>query len=158
MSGKISVEDLYLNYDPEFPQERFRAAGLEAALKSSTGRLPSTVPRPDASKPTAAPLAKPPAETDDLSKFAGYDAIVVTWTAAEAAALAAMFVPDYLPSRWYEYRYGVANYTPLVTGGNSPFNDKQADMVRYFHSLGLYFPCTIGNARVLLFKSGLHLD
>jgi len=31
-------------------------------------------------------------------------------------------------------------------------------MARYYHSLGLYFPCTIGNARVLVFKSGLHLD
>ena len=31
-------------------------------------------------------------------------------------------------------------------------------MARYYHSLGLYFPCTIGRARVLLFKSGLHLD
>ena len=28
-------------------------------------------------------------------------------------------------------------------------------MARYFHSLGLYFPGKIGNARVLLFKSGL---
>ena len=152
------VEDLRLNYDPEFPQERFRKLGVEAALKSSTGRLPSTVPWPDTSKPVPAPLAKAPAETDDLSKFAGYDAIVVTWTAAEAAALAAMLVPDYLPSRWYEYRHGVADYIPLVTGGDAPFNDKTADMARYYHSLGLYFPCTIGKARVLLFKSGLHLD
>lgn len=152
------VEDLRLNYDPEFPQERFRTAGLEAALKSSTGRLPSTVPWPDASKPIAAPLAKAPAATDDLSKFAGYDAVVVTWTSAEAAALAAMFVPDYLPSRWYEYRHNVAKYIPLVTGGDAPFNDKSAEMARYYHSLGLYFPCTIGKARVLLFKSGLHLD
>jgi nucleoside phosphorylase len=158
MPDDIDVEDLYLNYDPEFPQERFRAAGYEAALKSSTGRLPSTVPWPEASKPTAAPLVKSPAETDDLARFAGYDAVVVTWTAAEAAALAAMFVPDYLPSRWYEYRHGVANYVPLVTGGTAPFNDKRSDMARYYHSLGLYFPCTIGGARVLLFKSGLHLD
>jgi hypothetical protein len=30
-------------------------------------------------------------------------------------------------------------------------------MQRYYHSLGLYFPCEIGNAKVLLFKSGLHL-
>jgi hypothetical protein len=30
-------------------------------------------------------------------------------------------------------------------------------MARYYHSLGLYFPCTVGHARVLLFKSGLHL-
>jgi hypothetical protein len=152
------TEDLYLNYDPEFPQERFRAAGHEAALKSSTGRLPSTLPWPEASKPTAAPLSKAPAATDDLSKFKGYDAIVVTWTSAEAAALAATFVPDYLPARWYEYRHGVDAYIPLVTGGTAPFNDKQSDMARYYHSLGLYFPCTIGKARVLLFKSGLHLD
>lgn len=152
------IEDLHLNYDPEFPQERFRAAGYEAAIKSATGRLPGPVPWPEASKPIAAPLAKPPAETDDLSKFKGYDTVVVTWTAAEAAALAAMFVPDYLPSRWYEYRNDVATYQPLVTGGDAPFNDKAADMARYYHSLGLYFPCTIGKARVLLFKSGLHLD
>ena len=31
-------------------------------------------------------------------------------------------------------------------------------MARYYHSLGLYFPCRIGKARVLLMKSGLHLD
>jgi nucleoside phosphorylase len=158
MPRNVDVDDLYLNYDPEFPQERFRAAGYEAAFKSSTGRLPSAVPWPDGAKPIAAPLARAPAETDDLAKFKGYDAIVVTWTAAEAAALAAMFVPDYLPSRWYEYRHGIDSYIPLVTGGVSPFNDKTADMARYYHSLGLYFPCTIGKARVLLFKSGLHLD
>ena len=28
----------------------------------------------------------------------------------------------------------------------------------YYHILGLYFPCTIQGRRVLLFKSGLHLD
>jgi hypothetical protein len=43
MPGDVDVEDIYLNYDSEFPQQRFRAAGDEAALKSSTGRLPSTV-------------------------------------------------------------------------------------------------------------------
>src|SRR4029077_21091325 len=35
-------------------------------------------------------------------------------------------------------------------------NDRAADMARYFHSMGLYMPCTVGGARVLLFKSGLH--
>jgi hypothetical protein len=30
-------------------------------------------------------------------------------------------------------------------------------MQRYYHSLGLYFPCQIGSAKVLLIKSGLHL-
>ena len=51
----------------------------------------------------------------------------------------------------------MSDYIPLVTGGKAPFNDKQTEMARYYHSLGLYFPCTIGAAKVLLFKSGLHL-
>lgn len=81
----------------------------------------------------------------------------MTWTAAEAAALAALFTPEFLPSRWYEYRHNVADYIPLVTGARAPFKDPAPDMARYYHSLGLYFPCTVGGARVLLFKSGLHL-
>jgi hypothetical protein len=158
MNSRIDVDDLILNYDPEFPQERFLTAGLAGALKSSTGRLPSVVPWPDGSAPTAKPLNPPPAPTDDLSRFAGYDAVVVTWTAAEAAALAALFTPDYLPSRWYQYKFNVKDYLPLVTGPRAPFKDSSSEMARYYHCLGLYFPCTIGSARVLLFKSGLHLD
>jgi C1A family cysteine protease/nucleoside phosphorylase len=154
----MDVEDLILNYDPEFPAPRFVAARLEAALKSSTGRLPSTPPWPPASKPIAVPLDPPPAATADLTAFHGYDAVVVTWTAAEAAALAAMFTPDYLPSRWYEYQHNVAAYIPLVTGDRAPFLSTSSEMTRYYHSLGLYMPCRIGKARVLLFKSGLHLD
>jgi len=155
----VDVEDLRLNYDPENPQERFRSAGVAAALRSTSERLPAVPPWPAHATPVAAPLAKPPAESDDLSRFKGkIDAVVVTWTAAEAAALASLFTPGHLPSTWYEYRHDVASYVPLVTGGRAPFNDKQADMARYYHSLGLYFPCQIGKARVLLFKSGLHLD
>ncbi len=157
MPSTYSVDDLILNYDPEFPAERFREAGLPAALKSLSGRLPGPVPWPQGRAPAAAPLPQPPAESDDFSRFRGYDAVVVTWTAAEAAALAALFTPDYLPSRWYEYRHDVAAYVPLVTGARAPFNSRAADMARYYHTLGLYLPCTIGAARVLLFKSGLHL-
>ena len=46
MRSTYSVDDLSLNYDPEHPQERVRQAGLPAALKSSTGRLPGPVPWP----------------------------------------------------------------------------------------------------------------
>jgi hypothetical protein len=119
MRSNHSIDDLILNYDPESPAERFREAGLPAALKSSTGRLPGPVPWPQGHAPTAAPLPQPPAETDDLSRFRGYDAVVVTWTAAEAAALAALFTPEFLPSRWYEYRHNVADYIPLVTGARA---------------------------------------
>jgi len=152
------LEDLRLNYNPEAPQQRFKAAGVETATLSMSERLPGVVPWPAATKPTPAPLNPAPAESDDLSKFQGYEAVVVTWTAAEAAALASLCTPGHPTTTWYEYRHNVQSYIPLVTGSQAPFNDTQADMVRYYHSLGLYFPCRIGNARVLLIKSGLHLD
>jgi nucleoside phosphorylase len=156
--GRSTFEDFRLNYNPEAPQARFKAAGFAAALASESDRLPSPVPWPANAKPTPAPLNPAPAETDDLSKFNGYDAVVVTWTSAEAAALAALFTPGYPTTAWYEYRHNVQNYIPLVTGSKAPFNDNSPDMARYYHSLGLYFPCRIGQSRVLLIKSGLHLD
>jgi nucleoside phosphorylase len=159
MSNKIKFSDLHLNFNPEHPQERFKAAGIPAALVAkASDRLPSPVPWPAGHQPKPAPLKTAPPETDDLTKFKGYDAVVVTYTSAEAAALAALFTPGYPTSAWYEYRHNVAAYIPLVTGPEAPFNDSQSEMARYYHSLGLYFPCTIGKAKVLLIKSGLHLD
>ncbi len=158
MSGSLNVDDIILNFDPAAPQHRFRTAGLDAALAPVGAALPHAIPWPAGAAPTPAPLAKTPAETNDLSHFHGYDAVVVTWTAAEASAMAALFTPGHPTATWYEYRHNVEAYIPLVTGNVAPFNDKQADMARYYHSMGLYFPCTIGKARVLLFKSGLHLD
>jgi nucleoside phosphorylase len=155
MATKLDLSDIILNYDPEAPQERFRALGLEAARESRGARLPRPVPWPH-SPPTATLLHPTPKATDSLARFAGYDAIVMTWTSAEAAALAALFTPNYPLSDWYEYRHGVSKYIPLVTGDDAPFNDDEPDMARYYHSLGLYFPCTVGTAKVLLFKSGLH--
>ncbi len=152
----LSFSDVRLNYDPSAPQQRFRAAGLEAAFAKPLAQLPSQPAWPADGVPKAIPLVPPPAETDDLSRFKGYDAVVVTWTAAEAAALAALLTPDHPTSTWYEYRHGIDAYIPLVTGARAPFNDKSSEMARYYHSLGLYFPCEIGKAKVLLFKSGLH--
>jgi hypothetical protein len=153
----LDIDDIILNFDPAQPQRRFREAGLDAALMPAEQALPRAVPWPEGAAPTAAPLATPPAETDDLSRFQGYDAVVVTWTAAEASALASLFSPGHPVTGWYEYRHDVATYAPLVTGPKAPFNSRQADMARYYHSLGLYFPCAIGKSRVLLFKSGLHM-
>jgi hypothetical protein len=158
MPDRLDVNDVILNFDPAAPQQRFRDAGLDAAHLTAESVLPKPVPWPAGAAPKAAPLAHAPAPTDDLSRFHGYDAVVVTWTSAEAAALAALFTPGHPIASWYEYRHNVAAYVPLVTGGQAPFNGRGADMARYYHSLGLYFPCTIGKSRVLLFKSGLHLD
>jgi nucleoside phosphorylase len=152
----LNVDDIILNYDPAAPQLRFHEAGLDAALEG--GSLPRAVPWPKGAAPTAAPLTPAPSPNDDLTRFAGYDAVIITWTAAEGSALAALMSPGYGTADWYEYRHNVAAYIPLVTGPMAPFNDNTSEMARYYHTLGLYFPCTIGAKRVLLFKSGLHLD
>src|SRR6516164_1580127 len=149
MHSQIDLDDLRLNYNPEAPQQRFKDAGLEAALvRDASARLPSGVPWPAGKAPAASPLARAPAPTDDLTRFAGYDAVVVTWTSAEAATLASLFTPGHATTDWYEYRHNVASYIPLVTGNKAPFNDQRADMARYYHSLGLYYPCKIGKAKV----------
>jgi hypothetical protein len=155
--SSLSFADVRLNYDPAAPQQRFRDAGLEAAFLSPSAQLPTAPLWPEGGAPKAVPLTPAPAETDDLTRFEGYDAVVVTWTSAEASALAALMTPSHPISNWYEYRHDVAAYIPMVTGKTAPFNDSSAEMQRYYHSLGLYFPCQIGSAKVLLIKSGLHL-
>ena len=158
MAHVLDIDDVILNFDPAAPHARFRTMGLPAEALTAAAALPQPVPWPEGGAPKAAPLAQAPAESDDLSRFRGYDAVVMTWTAAEASAMATLFTPGYPTSDWYEYRYDISNFIPLVTGKDAPFNDTSKEMARYYHSLGLYFPCTIGNARVLLVKSGLHLD
>jgi hypothetical protein len=153
----LSYADVRLNYDPAAPQQRFRDAGLEAAFLNPSAQLPKAPAWPEGGAPQPIDLTPTPKATDDLTRFHGYDAVVVTWTSAEASALAALLTPSHPISAWYEYRHGVAAYETLVTGKMAPFNDSSAEMKRYYRSLGLYFPCEIGNAKVLLFKSGLHL-
>ena len=158
MSADLNFADVRLNYDPSQPQQRFRNAGLEAAFLAPAAQLPHAIPWPAGTAPAPITLTPAPIDTDDLSRFEGYDAVVVTWTSAEAAALASLFTPANPTSTWFLYRHNVAQYIPLVTGNVAPFNDNTPDMARYYHTLALYFPCQIGKAKVLLIKSGLHLD
>jgi hypothetical protein len=157
MNRALTYADVRLNYDPAAPQQRFRDAGLEAAFLQPADLLPTAPPWPSDGAPKPIALSPVPQPTDDLTRFKGYDAVVVTWTSAEAAALATLLAPGHPVSEWYEYRHNVAAYIPLVTGHNAPFNDNTPEMARYYHSLALYFPVTIGTAKVLLMKSGLHL-
>jgi hypothetical protein len=154
MTNRIDIDDVILNFDPAAPHRRFLTVGLDIA--PPTAALPQPVPWPKGAEPRAAPLHRAPTATDSLARFRGYDAVVVTWTAAEAAAMASLFTPGYPIAEWYEYRHNIASYIALVTGSRAPFNSREPDMARYYHSLGLYFPCVSGAARVLLFKSGLH--
>lgn len=152
--GNFDLGRFIIDFDPTVPRLSSAFGIVGVSLESA---LPKPVPWPNDQAPVGMPLKEPISDQDDLSKFHGYDAIIVTWTAAEASALAAMFSPGYPTSSWYNYRHGIEKYVPMVTGHKAPFNDHAHDMAKYYHSLGLYFPCRIGNAKVLLFKSGLHM-
>jgi hypothetical protein len=159
MLSRKTIGSFLIANDPEQPELQF--ASLEMAVASPLAQLPvplkpDPVPWPAGKVPTPQPLLPPPDEKDDLTKFQGYDAVVVTWTSAEANTLATLFTPGHPVSTWYEYRYNNIDYIPLVTGNAAPFNDTDPRSKRYYQSMGLYFPCTIGTTKVLLFKSGLH--
>lgn len=85
MNRVFTFADVRLNYDPAEPQQRFRDAGLEAAFEQ-----PSLPPWPTDGAPGPITLSPAPQPTDDLTRFKGYDAVIVTWTCAEAAALGAV--------------------------------------------------------------------
>jgi hypothetical protein len=157
MTHSLNYADVRMNYDPAAPQERFRAVGLEAAFEQPAALLPTVPVWPADGAPAPIVVVPAPQPADDLSRFSGYDAVIVTWTAAEASALATLLTPGHATSTWYAYRHGVEAYVPLVTGHNAPFNDNTPAMARYYRTLALYFPVTIGSAKVLLIKSGLHL-
>jgi hypothetical protein len=150
----MDIGRLKIDFNPEQPH--FFATDAALSTLTSANLLPSTVPWPAGKVPTPEPLHPAPAEDEDLTKFRGYDAVIMTWTGAEAAALATLFTPGYPITTWYEYRYKVEDYIPLVEGDKAPFNDSDPTMARYYHSMGLYFPCKVGAAKLLLFKSGLH--
>jgi len=156
MNTNQDLGKFILTFDPEQPHLHYPEMALSAVGITPENLLPTTIPWPANHIPTAAPLTNIPDPADDLTKFEGYDAVVVTWTAAEAATLARLFTPGYPVSSWYKYQHNVAAYIPKVTGRKAPFNDRA--LASYYHTLALYFPCTIGNKKVLLVKSGLHLD
>ncbi len=154
MENKPDSGKFIINYDPANPRPHLEEFGLSDIDIEPEAALPHAIPWPEGSTPTPVTLPKAPDPSEDLSKFSGYDAVVVTWTAAEAEATANIFTPGVPLTSWYEYKHDLATYEKLVTGGDAPFNDLKYP--RYYHSMGLYYPIRIGNAKVLLFKSGLH--
>jgi hypothetical protein len=152
LEGNLAFARSLLDYDPTAPSARFFATATEmAAAVAAGGAVP--VPWPAGLAPIPAPPAAPPDPSSPLPKA---DVVVVTWTSAEAATLAALMTPGAPVSAWFEYKSNVAAFIPKVTGGTAPFNDK--GQPRYYQSLGLYYPITLVGKRVLCFKSGLHLD
>jgi nucleoside phosphorylase len=75
------------------------------------------------------------------------DVLVITWTAAEARALADVLTPGVESTDWIYYTTDFGMYLPQLTG-RSPARESRR--------LGSWWLTQIGNKKVLCFKSELH--
>lgn len=105
------------------------------------------IPFPQALRPEPKPLSPLPAPSDRLPRA---DVVVITYTQAEAAALADVLTPGIGSSDWYPYaRNYETKYRPLV-GQRGPS--------RQNGRLGSYFLTTVAGKTVLVMKSELHMS
>jgi hypothetical protein len=148
--SNIDLEDLFLNYDPLEPHPRFFKTATELLLAATKPVLPEPIPWPAGTQPVTLPD-----KADSDGKLPEADALVVTWTVAEARALATLFTPGVQLEDWFKYDRDVSQFIPLVTGSKAPFNSSPHNSP-YYHTLGIYRMCGIGGAKVLCLKSGLH--
>jgi nucleoside phosphorylase len=109
---------------------------------------------PDRLKPTPLPIKPKPNKSKALPKV---DVVVVTWTVAEAKALADIFTCPFRPNRstpsannWYGYN---RNFQTKFKG-----QIRRGAPSRKTSLLGSYFICTINAKKILCFKSELHLN
>lgn len=131
-----------LTFDPDQPEQSVfapAAAATRAAL--------SPIPWPSGLAPQAVVPSQPPAPQAALPKA---DVLVVTWTVAEAKALADVLTPGHPSESWSAYEHEFAGvYQPLIRAGAPAAESKR---------LGLYASCRIGEQDVLCMKSELHLS
>jgi nucleoside phosphorylase len=119
-----------------------------------TSHAINAIPWPSGLNPTAVPMSSVPSPSDPLPKA---DIVLITWTAAEANAMAMSLTPGYIampPSHstknngWYPYASKYNSYVPNLSKGSPALEAK---------NLGKYFFTKIGGQKVLCFKSSLHL-
>jgi hypothetical protein len=100
-----------LEFDPKVPEGRvFTSAAITQALgvpgtveaerfaEAAAVPAPSPIPWPAGLAPVSSPLAPVPGPDDPLPAA---DALVVTWTVAEAEALADVLTPGQPKAEWY---------------------------------------------------------
>lgn len=130
-----------ITFDPDRPEQRLfaPAAAARAAL--------TPIPWPDGLAPQALTPPRPPSPDAVLPKA---DVLVVTWTVAEAKALADVLTPGRPSEGWSIYAHEFDSvYKPLIRAG-APASESER--------LGLYAQCRIGSHEALCVKSELHLS
>jgi nucleoside phosphorylase len=130
-------------------------ADLEPRIQPGTSVLRAQAQRklalqsswPEHWAPKPQELPREPAITDVLPRA---DYLVVTWTVAELEALADVLTPGVRRNSWYRYAHKFdAHYLPQIRSGAPS---------RQVRRLGSYYVTHVGDAKVLCFKSELHLN
>ncbi len=131
-----------ITFDPDEPDDHLFS---ESAFQSRAALSP--IPWPQGLAPQL--LAKPEPPSPELA-LPRADVLVVTWTVAEAKALADVLTPGHGSDAWQPYRHRFDSYyKPLLRRGAPAL---QSDC------LGVYSQCRIGKSSVLCMKSDLHLS
>ena len=119
------------------------AAAVGVGLRGVAGALAHRWPAGLA--PT--PINDPTPDPEAVLPHADY--VAITWTAAEARALANVLTPGIDPSRWHPYR---RNYTTLLP------SIRKGAPARAAGRLAGWYRTSIGGKQVLCMKSELHLN
>jgi nucleoside phosphorylase len=131
-----------ITFDPDAPEDHLFSA-VDAAPRAALAPIPWPADlAPQVPTPTPAS-----SESDPLPKV---DVLVVTWTVAEAKALADVLTPGHPSTAWNRYGHNYAStFVPLLRH-DAPAIESGC--------LGVYCLTKIGEHRVLCIKSDLHLS
>ena len=97
-----------------------------------------------------APAPEAPAEASPEAPLPEADVLVITWTAAEADALADVLTPGFERRRWRWYRRRFDEHYEALIRAGAP--------ARMAGRLGSWLRTEIGGQSVICFKSELHLN
>ncbi|HXL66265.1 MAG TPA: hypothetical protein VN938_14540 [Xanthobacteraceae bacterium] len=110
------------------------------------GSYAENIPFPAGLAPTPKPITPAPKPDDALPQA---DVIAMMDTTAESAAMADVLTPGHRPTTWYPYAKNfTAEFLPQI-GPSGPSRQSQR--------LGSYFMTQIGNKKVLVYKTELHM-
>jgi nucleoside phosphorylase len=131
-----------ITFDPDEP-----AARLFSAVPAQARASLAAIPWPTGLAPQAVTPAKAPSPAHPLPHA---DVLVVTWTVAEAKALADVLTPGIPSTAWHVYRHEFdSKYKPNIRAGAPALHSD---------CLGVYYQCQIGTRSVVCMKSDLHLS
>ncbi len=147
MIDDVQLAQHIIEFDPSNPETYAPWTELSPATLATTHPALQPIPWPEAEAPRPRPLSATPQPASSLPQA---DYLVVTWTVAEAQALADVLTPGHPSFTWYPYaHFFSSHYEPDIRPGAPASKAKR---------LGTYFPLTIGARKVLCFKSELHLS